>query len=51
MVALRAAPIGWAASRHSKTKRAPVGRAVILLHDSLSQLQANLLTECLVTKP
>jgi hypothetical protein len=34
-----------------KTNRAPNGRAVTLLQDSLSQLQANLLTECLVTNP
>jgi hypothetical protein len=35
----------------TKNKRAPIGRAVTSLHDSLSQLQANLLTECLVTNP
>jgi hypothetical protein len=34
-----------------KSKRAPTGRAVTLLQDSLSQLQANLFTECLVTNP
>jgi hypothetical protein len=35
----------------TKNKRAPAGRAVTLLYDSLSQLQANLFTECLVTNP
>jgi hypothetical protein len=36
--------------RISKIKRAPIGRAVILLHGK-NQLQANRFTECLVTKP
>jgi len=34
-----------------KNERAPTGRAVTWLHDSLNQLQANLFTECLVTNP
>ena len=34
-----------------QNKRAPTGRAATSRRDSKSQLQANLLTECLVTKP
>ena len=45
------AAIGNGSFEDFKNKRAPIGRAVTSLQDKFDQLQANRLTECLVTKP